>query len=225
MGKRTTAVHSHFIVLIGVALASLLAGCDAGDGQVRTQGTSESELVAAHSPIVGPVDAPVTIVEFFDPACEGCAAFHPIVKSVLAEFPSEVRLVYRYLPFHKGSDVVVGILEAARKQDKFEVMIDALLSRQSEWASHGRQSLDAAWTIAGEAGLDVTSARIVANSAETLRVIEQDLAAAVTYRIQQTPTAFVNEEMLASYDREELRSRVLRELADRRSPQPTRATP
>jgi protein-disulfide isomerase len=174
---------------------------------------------------VGPVDAPVTIVEFFDPACEGCAAFHPIVKSVLAEFPSEVRLVYRYLPFHKGSDVVVGILEAARKQDKFEVMIDALLARQSEWASHGRQSLDAAWAIAGEAGLDVASARIVASSAETLRVIEQDLAAAVTYRIQQTPTAFVNEEMLASYDREELRSRVLRELADRRSPQPTRATP
>jgi protein-disulfide isomerase len=225
MGKRATAFDSGFLALVSVAIASLLGGCDGGDRVVPAQATNDSELVAAHSPIVGPVDAPVTIVEFFDPACEGCAAFHPIVKSVLEEFPSEVRLVYRYLPFHKGSDVVVGILEAARKQDKFELMIDALLSRQSEWASHGRQSLDTAWAIAGAAGLDLTSARIVASSAETLRVIEQDLAAAVAYRIQQTPTAFVNEEMLASYDREELRERVLRELATRRSSRPAPATP
>jgi protein-disulfide isomerase len=31
-----------------------------------------------HSPVLGPQGAPVTIVEFFDPACETCHAFYPI---------------------------------------------------------------------------------------------------------------------------------------------------
>jgi len=60
-----------------------------------------------HSPVFGPANAPVTIVEFFDPACETCRAFYPIVKDILAQYPSEVRLVIRYAPLHKGSDVVV----------------------------------------------------------------------------------------------------------------------
>ncbi|MFS8328883.1 thioredoxin domain-containing protein, partial [Vreelandella titanicae] len=32
----------------------------------------------SHSPILGREDAPVTIVEFFDPACEACRAFYPL---------------------------------------------------------------------------------------------------------------------------------------------------
>ena len=32
-------------------------------------------LMRSYSPIMGPEDAPVTIVEFFDPACEACRAF------------------------------------------------------------------------------------------------------------------------------------------------------
>ena len=45
---------------------------------------SQSEhLVRMHSPVLGPREAPVTIVEFFDPACETCRAFHPIVKDLM----------------------------------------------------------------------------------------------------------------------------------------------
>ena len=31
-------------------------------------------LVRPYAPVVGPANAPVTIVEFFDPACETCRA-------------------------------------------------------------------------------------------------------------------------------------------------------
>ena len=51
---------------------------------------SQSEhLVRMHSPVLGPREAPVTIVEFFDPACETCRAFYPIVKDLMRQYPSD----------------------------------------------------------------------------------------------------------------------------------------
>ena len=40
-------------------------------------------LVRPHSPIFGNPAAKVTIVEFFDPSCETCRAFYPIVKRIV----------------------------------------------------------------------------------------------------------------------------------------------
>ena len=42
-------------------------------------GQSE-RLVRMHSPVIGSREVPVTIVEFFDPVCETCRAFYPVVK-------------------------------------------------------------------------------------------------------------------------------------------------
>ena len=75
---------------------------------------NQQALVRFHSPTFGPADAPVIIVEFFDPSCEACRAFYPIVKQILAEYPGQVRLVLRYTMFHQGSEEVSRILEAAR---------------------------------------------------------------------------------------------------------------
>lgn len=44
---------------------------------------ADSSLMRSHSPILGQADAPVTIVEFFDPACEACRAFYPLTKRIL----------------------------------------------------------------------------------------------------------------------------------------------
>jgi protein-disulfide isomerase len=54
-----------------------------------------SALVRMHSPSEGRVDAPVVIVEFFDPACGTCREFYPSVKQLIAETPGRIRLVMR----------------------------------------------------------------------------------------------------------------------------------
>lgn len=81
-----------------------------------------SRLVRMHSPVFGPQDAPVTIVEFFDPACETCRAFYPLVKNLMAQHPQKIKLVIRYAAFHQGSDVVVKLLEAAKSQGKYQAV-------------------------------------------------------------------------------------------------------
>jgi protein-disulfide isomerase len=212
MNNRVIGIVIGSLIVGGIAVWASTYARYAADRAYPPSTSDERKLVQPHSPTVGRVDAPVTIVEFFDPACEGCRAFHPVVKSILAEFPDEVRIVYRYVPFHRGSEDAVRILEAARKQGRFEPVLDALFAQQTEWATHGREDSAKAWDIAGAAGLDLERAREEAASRETDRVVETDLADARGYRIQQTPTFVVNQTPLESYSAEELRSLVQNEL-------------
>jgi alkylhydroperoxidase family enzyme len=101
----------------------------------------------------------VTIVEFFDPACEACRSFHPNVKKILAQNPDDVRLVLRYAAFQDGSDEAVRNLGAARLQNRFEPVLEALYEAQPVWANHGKPDLEAAWQAAPAGGLDVAQAR------------------------------------------------------------------
>lgn len=161
-------------------------------------------LVREHSPVMGPPDAPVTIVEFFDPSCEACRAFHPLVKNILAQYPDDVRVVFRYAAFHDGSDQAVGIIEAARRQDLFVPVLEALLAAQPEWALHGNPNLDRAWQAAAAAGLDLERARQDATSADVAAVLRQDTSDVDALGVRQTPTFFVNGKSLPSFGPQQL---------------------
>lgn len=169
-------------------------------------------LTRAHSPVIGPADARVTIVEFFDPSCEACRAFYPIVKQILAKFPNDVRLVLRYTPLHEGSDEAVRILEAARLQGKFEPVLEALLKHQPKWAMHGAPDLEKAWVFAGEAGLDVPLARSAANSPAIDAILNQDIADVQANNVRQTPSFFVNGKTLTKFGPQELHDLVRSEV-------------
>lgn len=156
-------------------------------------------LIRAHSPVLGPRDAPVTIVEFFDPACEACRAFHPIVKQILGAFPGKVRVVLRYTPFHDGSEEAVRILETARIQGKFEPVLEALYATQPAWSAHGSPRLEAAWNAAAQAGLDVQRAKADQMLPGIVAVLNQDKADLAAVGVRYTPTFFVNGKRLTDF--------------------------
>ncbi len=176
--------------------------------ELATAAPTGSALIRPHSPILGPEDAPVTIVEFFDPACEACRAFHPVLTDIRQRYPEQVRIVMRYAAFHDGSDTVVRLLEAARRQGLFEPVLEALLEEQPAWAQHGSPQLEMAWQAAGEAGLDLEKAREVIDDAAIDAVLEQDAADVNTVRVQQTPTFFVDGRPLQRFGAEELMEMV-----------------
>ncbi len=174
----------------------------------------EAPLIRAHSPVLGPRDAPVTIVEFFDPACEACRAFHPIVKQIMGAFPGKVRVILRYTPFHDGSDEAVRILEVARIQGRFEPVLEALYAAQPRWA-HGSPRLDAAWDAAGQAGLDVEKGRQDRLLPGLVAVLNQDRADLTAVGVRQTPTFFVNGKRLVEFGPRQLFEMVQAEVAGR----------
>ena len=103
-------------MLLAVGFFSLMDTTLTWDDLEAFVEANREALIRMHSPTLGKADAPVTIVEFLDPACETFAAFYPMVKQLMAAHPDRIRLVLRYAPFHNGSDKVVALLEAARKR-------------------------------------------------------------------------------------------------------------
>ncbi|MCU0904762.1 MAG: thioredoxin domain-containing protein [Tabrizicola sp.] len=151
----------------------------------------DSLLVRAHSPILGPVDAPVTLVEFFDPSCEACRAFHPIIAEIRRQFPTQIRVVLRYTLFHKGSDEAARILEVARMQGKFEQVLDAIFEKQPEWALHDGPDMKIAWQAAGAVGLDLAKAETDKMFPGITATINQDMADVEALGVNQTPTFYL----------------------------------
>ena len=127
MKKATLLIVAVVVLLLAFVIGTLLHNTKKEESAIRLPEVNRTALVRMHSPSLGKIDAPVVIVEFFDPACETCRAFYPLVKEIMAANPDKIRLVLRYTPFHKGSDQVVAVLEAARKQGKFWPALEALL--------------------------------------------------------------------------------------------------
>ena len=201
------------LVVAAFVLGVSLYRKQAQSAQDQTVRAEQTRLVRMHSPVLGPQGAPVTIVEFFDPACETCRAFYPIVKALLAQYPAQVRLVIRYAPFHQGSDQVVKLLEAARRQGKYQQMLEAVLQAQPVWADHGRPNPDLTFEIAKAAGLDIERAREDMARPEMQALLEQDVADLNALQVSKTPTFFVNGRSLPSFGPDQLASLVAEEVA------------
>jgi protein-disulfide isomerase len=206
------------VIVASVASVALLTG-EAPQPPAVAESTAEPAspspelLVRPHAPVLGAPDAPVTIVEVFDPSCEACRAFYPEVKQVLAAYPGRVRLVIRYATFHQGSDIAVGILEMARLQGKYQTVLEALLQRQPEWAVHGAPNLALAWRIAQAAGLDISDARQREALPSLGLVLKQDKADIDALLVERTPTFYVNGRLLPQGSPQALRDRVAEEVA------------
>lgn len=206
------------IGLVAVVALFFYLGMNAYQKRVQTAQevqvkAEQTRLVRMHSPVFGPQGAPVTIVEFFDPACETCRAFYPIVKNLMAQYPTDVRLVIRYAPFHQGSDQVVKLLESAKSQGKYQTVLEAVLAAQPSWADHGQPNIETAFKVAEQAGLDLVKARQDIQKPGMQSLLQQDIEDLTALQVTKTPTFFVNGRSLPSFGPEQLAALVAEEVA------------
>lgn len=167
-----------------------------------------------HTPTLGPANAKVHLVEFLDPACEGCRAFYPVVKQIVADNPGRIRLYIRYAAIHKGADFAVKALEAARAQDRYWQAMDALFARQDHWTRGHAVVPDKVLEVLGTVpGLDMARLQRDIGNPAYAKIVEQDLADAKALKVMQTPTFYINGKPLSEYRFEQLRAQVRQEVA------------
>ena len=136
----------------------------------------------------GPIDAPVTVVEYGDFECPYCGRAEPVVRELLQEF-GDVRYVWRHLPLsdvHANAQLAAEAAEAAARQGAFWQMHDLLFEHQD---ALGPRDLVG---YAQELGLDVE--RYTADLREhtgAARVAE-DIDSADLSGVSGTPTFFIN---------------------------------
>jgi protein-disulfide isomerase len=136
----------------------------------------------------GPVDAPVTVVEYGDFECPYCGRAEPVVRELLRAF-GDVRYVWRHLPLsdvHPNAQLAAEAAEAAAAQGAFWEMHDLLFDHQDALRPTDLVG------YAEQLGLDVE--RFVEDlraHAGAARVAE-DVDSADLSGVSGTPTFFIN---------------------------------
>lgn len=192
-------------VLLGLGLVVLVFFAAAVAFQRGTQApttVNEDALVRADSPVLGPPDAQVTIVEFLDPECESCRASYPAVKEILQQYDGQVRLVVRYFPLHNNSVLAAIATEAAGEQGQYWEMHELLFERQPEWGEQSTSQRDLFVQYARQLGLDEARFLTALENPDYTQKVERDRQDGVALGVTGTPTFFVDGRQIEplSYD-------------------------
>src|SRR3954452_6798465 len=138
--------------------------------------------------IRGPLDAPVTVVEYGDFECPYCGRAEPEVRELLRDF-ADVRYVWRHLPLadvHPHAELAALASEAAADQGAFWEMHDELLEHQD------RLRMADLVSYADRLGLDVARFSEELQGHFGANRIAQDVEGADLSRGSGTPTFFIS---------------------------------
>jgi Na+/H+ antiporter NhaA len=138
--------------------------------------------------IRGPLEAPVTVVEYGDFECPYCGQAEPVVRELLREF-GDVRYVWRHLPLndvHRNAQLAAEAAEAAADQGAFWEMHDLLLDHQN--ALRPSDLIGYAERLGLDISLFTEALREHAGAAR----VADDVDSADLSGVSGTPTFFVN---------------------------------
>jgi protein-disulfide isomerase len=138
---------------------------------------------------LGPLTAPVSLVEYGDYECPYCGMAHPVVKAVKARLGNELCLVFRNFPLatmHPHAERAAESAEAAGAQGKFWPMHDVLFENQ--------HALDDEHLLGYAAilGLDVPRVAQELREHAWAPRVREDFLSGVRSGVNGTPTFFIN---------------------------------
>ena len=148
------------------------------------------------SPVKGPADALITIVESSDFQCPYCKRAAPTLKQIEQAYPGKVRFVFKHNPLsiHPLAPGAAQAAEAARAQggdEKFWAMHDALFEPT---AALDQAGLEAA---AQKLGLDMAKFKAAMASGAARDRIDRDQRLVTGLGATGTPAFFINGRKIA----------------------------
>ena len=143
--------------------------------------------------IVGPKDAPITLVEFSDFECPFCKRGYQTVQELQKKYKGKIRFIYKHLPlsFHRQAMIASQYYEAIRLQGnelatKFH---DLVFENKSSLSSGGTKFLD---KMAKDAGANLTKLKKDLEAEIVKNKIQDDMLEASKFGMQGTPGFIIN---------------------------------
>jgi len=140
------------------------------------------------SPVMGPANARITLVEFSDFQCPYCSKAVAQINATLKAYPNDVRLIFKQYPLdsHPAAAISAAASLAAHRQGKFWPMHDVMFANRSKLS---RQSF-LAW--AKEIGLDMNRFTADLDSDAIRKTVLRDHSDGDKAGVEGTPTVFLN---------------------------------
>lgn len=148
-------------------------------------------LVTPDDHIRGPVDAPVTILEYGDYECPYCRGAFRDVHRLIDQHPTLIRFVFRNFPIaqlHPHAEEAAEAAEAAAAQGKFWEMYELLLQPYSHL------DIDSLVTYAEVLGLNIPTFRRELTDHSYAPRIDRDVQEGIRNGVNQTPKFYVDGE-------------------------------
>jgi len=140
------------------------------------------------SPVMGPANARITLVEFSDFQCPYCSKAVERINAILKAYPNDVKLIFKQYPLdsHPQARISAQAALAAHQQGKFWPLHDVMFANRP---SLSRKSI-LAW--AGEIGMDMKRFEADMDSEAMKKAVVRDMADGDKAGVEGTPTVFIN---------------------------------
>jgi len=139
--------------------------------------------------VLGPADAPVTLVEYGDYECPYCGMAHPIVASIRGQMGDTLRFAFRHFPLvrvHPHAAHAAEMAEIAGSQGRFWPMHDLLYRNQDALDDESLLG------YAARIGIDPSWGASMLLSHHFSERVRDDFMSGVRSGVNGTPTFFIN---------------------------------
>ena len=180
-----------FFIGRAVSPASTTTAQRPGPTPTRARPTADAtayKVPIDDSPVRGPADALVTLVEFSDYQCPFCRQANATVSQVEKKYAGKIRLVMKEFPLvsiHPQAMPAARAVIAAGMQGRYWEMHDKLFASP-------QLDADTLERYAQEIGLDVERWKRDQNDPKVAATIQRDMDLATNLNVSGTPAFFVN---------------------------------
>jgi protein-disulfide isomerase/uncharacterized membrane protein len=155
--------------------------------------------ILPEDPILGPSDAPISLVVFSDFQCSECAAFATNFKDLVNYNTPKLNIRFKYFPLSNGCNPLATsdmhpmacqaayAAEAAHRQGKYMAFHEALFE-----ANLKDSKSEVFINMAQSMGMDVEKFKQDIASESVQKKIADDVAEAIKLGVNSTPTVFLN---------------------------------
>lgn len=140
-------------------------------------------------PSTGPVDAPVTVIEYSDFECPYCSKAHQTMKELSRRYPDKIRLVFRHFPLkqHKRAPRAAEFAYCAGQQDRFWHFADVAFANQKNLSD------DDLFDYARRSGIaDMAGFTQCIESGQGAAAVQKNMDEGKTWGVDSTPSFFIN---------------------------------